>query len=249
MCALSTQRITSGASTAPTFVTNALSHAPQVYFEDALVAVSGNHDHQDLRNLEALQAVQLLCVSAMETGQVSLYHQLMGLYHTVVADQGLADERRWPIGLSRVEMEQRRRLFWHMYRLEVHTSLIMGHMMRCPEQQTTVEYPDAACDASEKETEWILGWNFVTDLYRGLEHLLIHFRSRRHRESDSANIARLVAPWMLSEDAKARLLAHLNAKYEALPRRFKDANRMSPNVERNRCVYQAANIICTYQVG
>jgi hypothetical protein len=246
MCALSAQRITTGASPAPAEVANDIS--VPVYLDDALTAISRNH--QELDHLHSLQAVHLLCVTVMETGHAALYHQLMGLYHTIIANHGLADETRWSSNISSLEMEERRRLFWHMYRLEVHTSLILGHVIRLPEIQIAVEYPNDTSFESEDDVsfEWLTGWNFLTDLYRGLEHTLVHFRSRRHRVASTHRTA-LTTSKSTNDNERTELLEHLRMKYEKLPRRFKEGTDMTADIGRNRCVYQTANIICTYQVG
>lgn len=246
MCALSAQRIMSGASSAPPNLVGLVSL--QAFFDDALAAISD--DLQALGDLQSVQAIHLLSVTAMETGHASLYHRLMGLYHTIIADQGLADETRWPVDISLIELEERRRLFWHMYRLEVHTSLILGHVIRCPELHIAVAYPDDPSfdTRTNEDFEWLTGWNFVTDLYRGLEHLLVHFRSRRRTTSRTERI--ILAPsGHLSESDIAELLDNLKTKYNQLPRRFKEAADMSADINRNRCVYQTANIICNYQVS
>ncbi|KAF2122698.1 hypothetical protein BDV96DRAFT_639266 [Lophiotrema nucula] len=186
----------------------------------------------------------------METLKAPLYHQLMGLYHTLIADQGLADEGRWPSDMLPLEREARRRLFWHMYRLEVHTALIIGHTIRCPEIQIAVEYPsDPVFDlqSTNSDLEWLTGWNFVTDLYRGLEHLLVHFRSRRTNAANAQKM-QFVVSHTLTDESRAALLTSLEIIHEALPRRFKEPAEMSGDIDRNRCVYQTANIICTYQL-
>ena len=186
----------------------------------------------------------------MESGRASLYHQLMGIYYATVAAQGLTDERRWPTDLSPIELEERRRLSWHMYRLEVHTSLILGHTIRSPELQVFVDYPENPTfdiDAFDGHHEWLTGWNFVTDLYRALEHLLVHFRSRK-QISRAKNQTTLPIAGFLSDAVKAQLLLVLRSSYEALPRRFKKAKALSANIGKNRCIYQTANIICTYEV-
>ncbi|KAH7115846.1 putative C6 transcription factor [Dendryphion nanum] len=203
-----------------------------------------------ISDLEGLQSVHLLCVAAMELGNASLLHKLMGSYHAIVAHQGLADENRWPLDISLREREERRRLFWHMYRLEVHTSLILGHVIRLPETQVAVEYPhDWTFDSDDgnADTEWLTGWNFVTDLYRGLEHLLVYFRSNKERQH--FNLDRpFFATGVLDSNTKLELLNHLNTAYICLPRRFKEGTEKSGDIGRNRCVYQTANIICTYQL-
>jgi len=119
-------------------------------------------------DFEMLQAVGTVCVVAMETSDAVLLQRFLGLYHGALAQQGFHDERRWPVGLSAVEIDGRRRLYWHMYRLEVHTSLVFGHPVRCPELQSAVAYPDLPDDdytESSHDLEWLTGWNFVSKFF------------------------------------------------------------------------------------
>jgi hypothetical protein len=247
MCALSAQRIKSGASSAPSLAMASIASRP--YLEDALSVVLDDSCY--LKDLPSIQAVHLLCVTAMEAGNVPLYNRLMGLYHTVIADLGLADESRWPQSMTPVERETRRRLFWHMYRLEVHTALILGHVVRCPESQIAVEYPsDRKFDDLEpaSTSEWLTGWNFVTDLYKGVEYLLVHFRLLKSQSRRSGTNMFLPTFGRLDESSKTRLVEGLTSTYERLPDRVKVATSVPTNVNGARCIYQTANIICTYQV-
>lgn len=246
MCSLSAQRISCRASSVNIDLTP--STLVSVYLEDALRAISGHHE--EFRDTERIQAVHLLCVTAMEAGYFTLYHQLMGLYHTIVANQGLADEERWPTDLSPVETEERRRLIWHMYRLEVHTSLILGHVIRCPEMEISVRYPNSHVTrvaTAVPSSDWLAGWNFVTDLYRGLEHILVHFRLKR-RVLDSSEQKAMFCTG-LSDQGKEELLQVLQVKYDGLPICFNHRADVPSSDDRSRIVYQTANIICTYQVS
>jgi hypothetical protein len=246
MCSLSAQRIACGASSVSVDLSPAVLLSN--YLEDALRAIGGHRE--EFRDTESVQAVHLLCVTAMEAGYFTLYHQLMGLYHTIVANQGLADEARWPPGLPLVETEERRRLIWHMYRLEVHTSLILGHIIRCPEMEIAVKYPHnhaARFGTGDQASDWLTGWNFVTDLYCGLEHILIHFRLKRRTIGSSGQKA--IFSTGLSDQGKAELLQLLKTKFDELPVCFRQAAEVSFSDGKRRIVYQTANIICTYQVS
>jgi hypothetical protein len=246
MCSLSAQRIACGASSA------SVDLSPSVllsnYLEDALRAIGGHCE--EFRDTESIQAVHLLCVTAMEAGYFTLYHQLMGLYHTIVGNQGLADEARWPSDLPPVEIEERRRLIWHIYRLKVHTSLILGHIIRCLELEIAVKYLNnhaARFGTGDQASDWLTGWNFVTDLYRGLEHILIHFRLKRRTIASSEE--KTIFSTGLSDQGKAELLQLLKIKFDELPVCFRQAAEVSFSDGRRGIVYHTANIICTYQVS
>jgi hypothetical protein len=241
MCALSAQRVSSGASDVSIEIARVLT---KDYLDEACNAIP--KDCEELRDFEALQALHLLCVTVMERGEAQIFHQYMGLYHAATADQGLSDERRWPVDISPIEREERRRLYWHMYRLEIHTSLILGHVIRISERQASVAYPDLPDNditRSPHDLEWLSGWNFVTDLYRGLEHLIIQFRIQRMPPIRPPAFASLG-----DSTPRKQILGELEAQYKTLPQRFKKASEISDNIRRNRCGYQVANITCEYHV-
>jgi hypothetical protein len=246
MCALSAHRIRNGASLTPRQVSDDLNS--RLYLDEALTAIPGNIG--DVQEFECLQAIELLCLTALQNNDVPLLHKLQGMYHAALAEQGFCDEKRWPRDLSIIEREERRRLFWHMYRLEVHTSLVIGHVVRCPELQSSVAYPTLPDDdftESSGDYEWLRGWNFITDLYRGLEHVIALFKSRRA----SANVENrsLSTSFALDYDPQEKILGPLAIARRNLPSRFQKAMKISSDVRRNRCGFQAANIACTYQVS
>jgi hypothetical protein len=250
MCAVSALRINNGAVLSERSVPDDLN--PRLYFDETLQALPDNVN--DFEEFESLQATGLACLTALHYSDGPLLHQILGLYHAVVAEHGFSDEKRWPRGLSEIDIEERRRLFWHMYRLEVHTSLVIGHVVRCPELQSSVAYPTIQdIDSTEPEdrndyqAEWLSGWNFVTDLYRGIEHVIAQFKYRRA----SANLDRrcLSTAFVLDYDPQEKILNPLAAARNDLPDRFKKAMPVSSNTCQNRCGYQTANIACTYQVS
>ncbi|PNS14445.1 hypothetical protein CAC42_3731 [Sphaceloma murrayae] len=216
---------------------------PDLYLEEALAAIPTEVPH--MRTIEMLQAIGLICVTALERRMAPLLHKMFGTYHAALADQGFCDEKQWKADLSPIEREERRRLFWYMYRLEVHTSLVMGHVVRCPDLQSHVGYPtvrDEEITASGHMSEWLTGWNFVTDLYRGMEHLITRFRLSR---SPQASEGRLVRTDFISNDHLAhQILEQVLSGYELLPDRFKNTSSFS-DPRNERCAFQHANIVCT----
>lgn len=250
MCAVSALRIKNGAVLNERSVPDDLN--PRLYFDETLQALPDNVN--EFKEFESLQATGLACLTALHYSDGPLLHQILGLYHAVVAEHGFSDEKRWPHGLSEIDIEERRRLFWHMYRLEVHTSLVIGHVVRCPELQSSVAYPTIqdidfieSEDYNVHQSEWLSGWNFVTDLYRGIEHVIAQFKYRRA----STNIDRrsLSTAFILDYDPQKKILDPLAAARDDLPDRFKKALPVSSNTCQNRCGYQTANIACTYQVS
>lgn len=134
MCAVSALRIRNGAVLHERSVPDDLN--PRMYFDETLRALPDNVS--EFEEFESLQATAIACLTALHYSDGPLLHQLLGLYRAVLAEHGFNDEKRWPRGLSEIDIEERRRLLWHMYRLEVHTSLVIGHCVRCPELQSLV---------------------------------------------------------------------------------------------------------------
>ena len=97
-----------------------------------------------------------------------------------------------------------------MYTLEIYTSIIWNGVTRVREQQVNVAYttelddeyvsdrgysqraPSPIDDSTSpsarwgevRSSSWLCGWNFTTDLYRVMEHVITNFRDRRrHRRT------------------------------------------------------------------
>lgn len=62
------------------------------------------------RGIDYMRACALLSIVSIQYGQVRAMHHYLGLYHTLVAMDGLHDEANWPEGTGIVETEERRRL-------------------------------------------------------------------------------------------------------------------------------------------
>lgn len=98
--------------------------------------------------------------------------------------------------------------FWSMYTFEIYVSIVWNGMLRVREQQVNVSYPTELDDelfddrgytqkvqspadvryshgsrqGEIRTSSWLCGWNFTTDLYRVLEHVITNFRDRKkHR--------------------------------------------------------------------
>lgn len=243
LCALSAQHVHDKAVFTISLAPAADSLDPATYLHEALHAIPAELDR--CRDLDYLRAFHLLALYAIQVGNTGLLHKNMGMCHALLAQDGLQDEKRWPSGLSDSEREVRRRLFWSIYRLEVHTSLVLGHIIRIQESQCAVLYPtvpdnDGRGDTNEAD-EWLTGWNLITDLYRILEYAVNAFRAKR------TSIAYQRSPAFATLSA-AQVLEQVHALQTDLPVRFRQASCQSQNVRNNRCGFQTANIVATVQV-
>jgi hypothetical protein len=99
---------------------------------------------------------------------------------------------------------------------------------------------DDQIDAGKtKSVPWIHGWNFTTDLYRILEHIV-------ENSQQTSNAFTCLFPIAYAPDS---VLAHIQSLYMNLPSIFKEANAMTGNPDQDRYTFQTANIIVTMQVG
>lgn len=88
------------------------------------------------------------------------------------------------------------------------------------------------------------GWNFTTDMYRMLEHLVERLRTVNPPDPARAALADLFPPPILSHKDVLDRLDHL---YEQLPEIFKSVGQMTGDPRLDIFGFQAANIIVTMQ--
>ena len=130
-----------------------------------------------------------------------------------------------------------------MYTLEVFASIIWNGVTRVREQQVNVAYTTELDDelfndlgynhpiqsptddvpspnsnlGTIRTSSWLCGWNFTTDLYRILEHIIGNFRDRkRHKRTFIDGI--FGSHTEASASSVRDSISHL---YESLPRCFK----------------------------
>jgi hypothetical protein len=203
------------------------------------------------QELEYMQAYILLSITSIQYGESTKARLYLNLYHNCVAVGLLHNEEEWPPGLSVNETEERRRLFWSAYTLDVFTSLIWKGAIRSSEAMFNVSYPtqDDLLRRSESldprpatsEPSWLYGWNFTTDLYRLLEHLLHRLRPAPQRP---------VTPFEISDNWQATtvLLRQVSDMYNGLPAIFKSTRPPTNDVSEDLYNFQAANIAATVQL-
>lgn len=204
--------------------------------------------------LEYMQAYILLSITSIQYGDSKQARFYLNLYHNCVAVNLLHNEEEWPHNLSISETEERRRLFWSAYTLDVFTSLIWKGVVRSSELAFNVRYPagddllhhtlsNDPLGVVEAEPSWLCGWNFVTDLYRLLEHVLHHLRPRSQRTP--------AIKFDVNEDWQAmttNLLQRVTEMYNELPAIFKSTRPPTNDVSKDLYSFQAANIVATVQL-
>jgi hypothetical protein len=224
---------------------------------------------------DCLRAQALLALTAIQNGQIRIMHQQLGRYHALVAMDGLHDENHWPSDIGVVETEERRRIFWSMYTFDIYTAVVWNGVIRVREAHCNVRYPseldDEYFDDSTYATtspdsapvpapsprgpagpvrsdSWLCGWNFMTDLYRVMEHAVDNFRTRRARLHTRSFLNDIFGDMGKGQTSQASVLQSVMDMYTKLPQRFKEIHPISFNAQDDCFGFQAANITATVQL-
>jgi hypothetical protein len=105
--------------------------------------------------------------------------------------------------------------------------------------------PSRAMDGV-RETSWLCGWNFTTDLYRILEHAMDNFRTRRARLQKNSFLSEIFGDKnFVSQSSVCDSVMNM---YASLPQRFKHTPPITFDMKEDRFGFQAANIIATVQL-
>ncbi|KAH7028155.1 uncharacterized protein B0I36DRAFT_365262 [Microdochium trichocladiopsis] len=211
--------------------------ASEQYFEEAVSRIP-MHMPQQQHDLDFLRAFGLLAAYSLLRGNHSELHRYLGLYHALVAQCGFHDESRWPADITMSDVDERRRLFWCVYRLEIHSACVLGHVVRLPEAQVSVMYPRITPAMSPETQAWTAGWDYITDLFRLLEYAIFSLRGCKNRRTALAIFCDKPSPTTLL-DGLARLKANKPHMLHALTVNQDDDSQS------NRCKYMAVQILCT----
>ncbi|KAK4687545.1 hypothetical protein P7C73_g2581, partial [Tremellales sp. Uapishka_1] len=188
---------------------------------------------------EYKRAKALLAILCIQYGLVREHLVHLGDYVTLCSIDGFHNEAKWP-DLSRPETEERRRV--------VFSAITWGGVIRHRESHSNVSYPteveddrDITADACKASaTSFLRGWNFTTDLYRMLEHLVDKMRST------TGDIAASPATDLFSQIAgppSHRILEMVDSLYDALPAVFKATPPMTGNTEVDRFGFQGRQVV------
>lgn len=263
ICSLVSARVRDGAVSSQRWDFTALQEPlPAAYYAQAIEQIS-QVEHEP--NLNVLQVYAILALTSIQELDIRNMHQHLGKYHAIVAMYSLHDEASWPSGMGIVETEERRRLFWSIYTLDVFTSIAWGGIIRSCERQSNVGYPTAADDDTFDDTgfhlhnppsrrldetpnsvSWIAGRNFVTDLYRLIENIIIRTPVRTndtYRHVSIHNVLQNHTPL-----PREHIWMDVSKMHSDLPQCFKDVTPFSQNPKLDRFGFQAADIIATMQL-
>ncbi|KAJ5436965.1 hypothetical protein N7445_007850 [Penicillium cf. griseofulvum] len=221
------------------------------------------------RGIHYMRACAVLAIASIQNGQIKNMQKYSGLYHTLTSMDGLYDEKLWPNDLTPVETEERRRLFWSIYTLDLYSTIVWGGVVRYREAHSLVRYPTELDDefithcgygvpsvslglnslptgnvtVASQPAPWLRGWNFTTDLYRILEHVLDG--SRRSSANKMTQFGSLFNPLSISEPA---VMDQVLTMYLALPSQFRETPPITGDTSKDLFGFQSANIQATLQL-
>ncbi|OBT55252.1 hypothetical protein VE04_04671 [Pseudogymnoascus sp. 24MN13] len=271
ICALASARARDGALLPGQWEPSHFRHPSSESFYSAARDVTPHLNLSAMEGINWMRMCALLSLLGIQNGNINVMHQYLGLYHTLAAIDGLHDEKNWPKDISIIEIEERRRLFWSMYTLEVYSSLVWVGITRCRQSQCRVFYPSEVDDERFSDEDfsnllpqrsphqgvevrpgpaidtssWLHGWNFTTDLYVVLEHAMDGFHRRRPRtiaHFSPNNMFNRVAP------SQSTVLDKVMWMHQQLPDRFKEIQPVTSDTGEGRLSFQAANIAATLQL-
>lgn len=235
LCAVSAQSVAADAVFDSALLEGCPIQDSNMYFVEAASKIPAHITRS--QDLDCLRSFGLMALYSLRHGDHSNFHYYLGLCHGFVAKNGFHDESQWPDDISLADIDDRRRFFWCVYRLEIHSACVMGHMVRMPESQVLVLYPRIT-PAMEPETQaWTAGWDYITDLFRLLEYAMLGLRGGKHCRPVLATLCNRPSPATLL-DCLALLQANKPRILLGL------ADESDSRLQSNRCKYMAVQITC-----
>lgn len=98
---------------------------------------------------------------------------------------------------------------------------------------------------SRQPVPWLRGWNFTTDLYRILEHVVDGNRRRFSSVNGTTEVWSLFSPLSMSEPA---VMDQVLTMYSALPSPFRETPPTTGDMSKDLFGFQSANIMATLQL-
>lgn len=211
---------------------------------EVLVAAAEDAIPKDLdsaNDSDLLRSAALLAVCAIQLANPKKMYQHVGVFWTLVSMHRLHDEKNWNV-VSRIEVEERRRVFWSVYTLELFACLAFGGVRRTKESVLKVLYPSeidddflaSAIEQPAGRISWLNGWNYTTQLYKMLECAM-----------DVSQPG--IVCGSSSQISFSAVLDLLDTSYACLVPALKEIGPYSGMPDVDRFGYQAANILVTSQ--
>lgn len=162
--------------------------------------------------------------------------------------------------------------FWSIYTLDIYASIVWGGIIRYREAHSLVRYPSELDDefitphgyglppvspesglrshgdtpiVSRQPVSWMHGWNFTTDLYRILEHVVDGTRRRLSSTNGTTEVWSMFSPASMSEPT---VMERVLSMYAALPPQFRETPPTTGDMSKDLFGFQSANIQATLQL-
>lgn len=251
-CALAAARARDSALREKYNISDEMQKSSEVFFVAAQDSLP--HDLATAHGFEYMRTCALLALTSIQLGQIQRMHEFLGHYTTLSAMHAFHDETQWPLNITIVEREERRRLFWSVYTLDIFAAVLFNSVLRSQETRSNVRYPSQVTDddllsgiaTPSHEDNWLRGWNFNIDLYRVLEHAVRMMRNNVHCRDDKIAIVR-----MLIADGvpQVQVMDQVLGLYCQLPPCFREYGaQVTGDTAKDMIGFQAASIQTTLQV-
>jgi Fungal specific transcription factor domain len=114
ICALASARARDGALYPSKWKPGYLRQPAAEEFSSAAIAAVPS-DWSEMGCLDWMRTCAVLALVGIQFDNIKMMHQYLGTYHTLVAMDGLHDEKNWPRQMDMVQVEERRRLVSHSF--------------------------------------------------------------------------------------------------------------------------------------
>ncbi|RGP80749.1 c6 transcription factor [Fusarium longipes] len=235
LCAVSAQSLTLKAVFDIALLVDVYTHDSNTYFDEAVSHIPARVP--DSHDLDYLRTFGLLAVYSLRNGNKSDLHRYLGLCHALIAQHGFQNESYWDCSTSLAEVDNRRRLFWCVYRLEIHSACVMGHIIHLPEAQISVQYPRITPTMKRETQAWTAGWDYITDLFRLMEYAILNLRQQ--------NQTKAVFSTFRNHPSPNALLESLHQLKAGKPFILRFLSQPHDELQSNRCKYMKVQITCT----
>ncbi|KAJ5759430.1 hypothetical protein N7520_006586 [Penicillium odoratum] len=270
VCSLVSARVRDGALYTNRWHREELSKPPS----EAFFAAAKDSLPRDLaaaKEFNYMRACAILAIASIQNGKIKNMQKYSGMYHTLTTMEGFHDEKLWPKDISPIDIEERRRLFWSIYTLDIYSTIVWGGVIRYREAHSLVRYPSEVDDefitqhgygtpsvfqesaprqgevpiVSRQPVSWMHGWNFTTDLYRILEHVVDGTRRKLSSANGTQEVWSLFSPAYMSEPT---VMERVLSMYAALPPHFRETPPTTGDESHDLFGFQSANIQATLQL-
>lgn len=148
--------------------------------------------------------------------------------------------------------------------MDIYSSIVWGGIIRYREAHSLVRYPNEVDDEfisdhgygmpplspdsnmrRQSNVSWLRGWNFTTDLYRILEHVVDGTRRRLSSANGTQEVWSLFSPAFMSEPT---VMERVLSMYSALPSQFRETPPTTGDIGKDLFGFQSANIQATLQL-